>query len=206
MAATDLEDAQVQARLDWFLIQNAENARIKAKFRSELERMEIELMKYPVPAADAFAYFGSFLGGIPLFTLTLRALFESTGADSSSVGMIVLMFVVAAASSAFGYFSGKLVGPVTLRIEHFRWSTMLPLLPIVGFIWGAVAGAGGGLLAFGIGAIFGFFIGGFVGAISVPLFIVVHRLIRRGESIELKHFIPLSFGIVLILCAFILGI
>jgi hypothetical protein len=31
-------------------------------------------------------------------------------------------------------------------------------------------------------------------------------LIRSGDSIELKHFLPLSIGIVLMLCAFILSI
>jgi len=203
MAATDVEDVSTQVRLDWFLAQNAETARLRAAYRSDLEKMEAELMKYPIPAADAYAYFGSFLGGIPLFTLTLRSLFEDTNTDSSKVGLLVLMFVVAAASSAAGFVSGKVVGPIALKIERFRWSTMLPLLPVIGFIWGAVAGTAGGLLAFGIGAIFGFFIGGFLGTISVPLFVIVHRLMKRGESIELRHFLPLSFGIVLVLCAFI---
>jgi hypothetical protein len=205
MATTDLEDVRVEARLNWLLRANAEIASSKENYLSDMERMEADLMRYPIPAREAFAYFGSFLGGIPLFTVILRVLFSSPVADSGKFGLLFLMALVAAAASAVGYFSGKTLGPIVLKIERFRWSTMLPLLPLVGFIWGAIAGAGGGLIAFGVGAVFGIFVGGIVGALAVPFFIVIHRLLRRGDSIELKHFLPVSLGIVMVLCAFVLG-
>jgi len=207
MASTDLEDPQVQTRLDWFLARNAETARLKANYRSDLERNEVELMRSPVDARRAFACFGAMLGSVPLFTVILRILFERTSTFSGDdVGWLILAMLMTNAASITGYYTGRSVGPIVLKVELFRWSTMLPLLPLIGFLWGAVAGAGGGLVAFGFGAIPGFLIGGFVGALAVPVFIIVHRLIRSGDSIELKHFLPLSIGIVLILCAFILSI
>jgi hypothetical protein len=207
MASTDLEDTQVKTRLDWFLARNAETARLKANYRSEIERIEVELMRSPVNAQRSFACFGAMLGGVPLFTVILRVLFERTSTFSGNdIGWLILMMLMANAASITGYYTGKVVGPMALKVELFRWSTMLPLLPLIGFLWGAVAGAGGGLIAFGIGAIPGFLVGGLVGALTVPAFIIVHRLIRSGDSIELKHFLPLSIGIVLMLCAFILSI
>ena len=69
------------------------------------------------------------------------------------------------------------------------------------------------LVMFRVGGVFIFIIGGFMGSavgavaagLALPAFATVHRLLARGGLIEMKHFLPLALGIVLTLCAFIIG-
>ena len=83
---------------------------------------------------------------------------------------------------------------------------MLLTMPFIGFLWGASAGAAGGVVIFIFGALFGAVLGGIVGAAALPVFATLHRWLKKGEFIELKHFLPLAFGIVLTICGFILGL
>jgi hypothetical protein len=69
-----------------------------------------------------------------------------------------------------------------------------------------VTGAAGGIFIFIIGALFGAILAAMVGSIAVPAFTIFHRLLKRGEMIERKHFLPLAFGITFIITAFILGL
>jgi len=83
---------------------------------------------------------------------------------------------------------------------------MILLSPFIGILWGIMAGGAGGVIIFLVGAIFGAFIGGMVGGAALPLFLIFHRLLRKGEFIEQKHFLPIAFGITFTICSFILGL
>ena len=83
---------------------------------------------------------------------------------------------------------------------------MLPALALIGLLWGAVSGAAGGVIVFFFGAFFGAVLGGIVGSVALPLFTVFHRWLKKGESIELKHFLPVAFGVTFVICGFILGL
>lgn len=83
---------------------------------------------------------------------------------------------------------------------------MVLALPFIGLLWGGVAGAAGGIVVFIFGAFFGAILGGMVGSVALPLFTIFHRLLKKGESIERKHFLPLAFGITFIICGFIFGL
>jgi hypothetical protein len=69
-----------------------------------------------------------------------------------------------------------------------------------------MAGGAGGIIIFGVGAFFGAMVGSLVGSVALPFFSIFHRLLKRGDKIESKHFLPLAFGIAFIISAFFLGL
>jgi hypothetical protein len=196
-------DGQLTAqRLNALLAANAETARQKAMFRSDREKLEADLMKNPLPLNKTFSYFGLMLGAFPP-----AALFIRLALDTRIEGWVFgIMFIVNLISAVVGYFSGKLIAKAVREVEKYSWWTMLLLLPFIGLFWGMMAGGAGGVIIFIIGAFFGALIGGVVGSLALPVFTVFHRLLRRGEMIERKHFLPLAFGITLTICSFILGL
>ncbi len=64
----------------------------------------------------------------------------------------------------------------------------------------------GGTIIFVVGALVGALLGAIVGALALPIFTVFHRLLKRGDQIEEKHFLPLAFGTALAISAFVLGL
>jgi hypothetical protein len=171
-------------------------------YRSDREKLEAALMKNPLSLEQTFSYFGLLLGAFPP-----AALFIRMAIDARLEGWVFgVMFIINLISAVVGFFSGKVVGKLVRSAEQLNWLPMTLVLPLIGLLWGMVTGAAGGVIVFIIGAFFGALVGGTVGAAAVPVFTVFHRLVKRGESIELKHFLPLAFGVTFIICGFILGL
>lgn len=198
-------DSNDYERLNNLLKINAETARIKSEYKSEQEKFEVGLMKKPLSAEQAFSYFGFLIGSIPPISVLTKIVIDSSPYTDNS-GVITFGLVVTLITTIVGYFSGKKVGNIISKTEKLSWSKMILLTPLIGLIWGLVTGGAGGFIVFLIGAIFGGIIGGAVGFTILPVFTIFHRLLKKGEFIETAHFLPLAFGIVLTLCAFILGI
>jgi hypothetical protein len=195
----------VQERLDALLAANAEIARQKAMFKTEHEWLEAEAMYRPVATEKAFSYLGLMLGTLPPASLFIRFAIDSRVLQSDGAWFVIVLLFVNAASAAAGFFSGKFIGRAVRQIETFRWWTMLSTAPFLGLLWGMIAGGAGGLIIFLVGAFFGAFIGGAVGAVALPLFVVFHRILKRGDVIEYRQFLPVALGITLTICSFILG-
>lgn len=163
-------------------------------------------MKHPLSPQQTFAYFGFLLGAFPPAALFTRFVLEKKGLLGSEDVWILGVFAIANVISAIaGYFSGKMIGKITSEMETISWTKMLLTLPFFGILWGILAGGAGGVIFFVIGAIFGAIIGALVGSVALPLFTIFHRLLKRGDKIERKHFLPLAFGTSLVISAFILG-
>jgi hypothetical protein len=192
----------VQQRLDTLLALNAETARQKAMYRSDREKLAADLMKNPLSLEKTFSYFGLLLGAFPPAAIFIRFAIEGR-LDGWVFGV---MFIINLISAVVGFFSGKLVAKMVRMAESTSWSSMLLILPLIGLLWGAMSGAAGGIIVFVFGAFFGAILGGTVGSVALPLFTVFHRLLKKGESIELKHFLPVAFGVTFIICGFILGL
>ncbi len=142
------------------------------------------------------------LGAFPPAALFLRFAFEGK-VDGWVFGV---MFIINLISAVVGFFSGKIVAKIVRYIENNSWSVMLLALPFIGMLWGGVSGAAGGIVVFIFGAFFGAILGGMVGSVALPIFTIFHRLLKKGESIELKHFLPIAFGVTFVICGFILGL
>ena len=123
-------------------------------------------------------------------------------------GPLLFLFLLTAAgigTGVAGYTTGRFVPSLVERIWKFHVANRLALLSLTGFAWGAVSGAIGGLFLFIIGSVFAGIIGGLVGAVARPMLVGLRAPLRRGDFIELKHFLPIAFGITFSLCALVLG-
>lgn len=200
-------DAELtQKKLDWLLAANAETAREKSLFGTEREKIEAALMKNPLSIEQAFAYFGLLLGTFPPMAMFIRFFAEKgmfRGEDFWVVGILAIINLMTA---TVGYFSGRLIGKIVRDLENSSWSQMLLTLPFVGILWGIMAGGAGGIIIFVVGALFGAALGAAVGMVALPAFAVFHRSLKKGDQFDRKHFLPVGFGIVFIISAFILGL
>jgi len=197
---------EVQERPGALLEANAEIARQKAMFKTERERLEAEIMQRPINTEKAYSYLGLMLGTLPPASFFIRIAIDSRVLQSDGAWFIVVLLFVNAATAAAGFFSGKFIGRMARQVETYRWPAMLAVAPLVGILWGMIAGGAGGLIIFLVGAFFGAFIGAMVGPIALPVFAVFHRMLKRGDVIEYKLFLPLALGITLTVCSFILGL
>jgi len=199
------ENQLTDQRLNFLLELNAKTARAKTLYKSDREKVEAEMMRRPLNASKTFSYFGLMLGTFPPAAIFAKFLFESSFRKEEFwiLGFILAMNII---TSVAGYFSGKLIGRIVKESETHSWQMMILLMPFVGILWGIMAGGAGGAIVFLFGAFFGAAIGAMVGAAAIPVFAIFHRLLKKGEMIEFKHFLPLAFGIVFTICALILGL
>ncbi len=193
-------------RLNTLLALNAETEREKAMFADDKERQEAELMAHPISSEKAFSYFGALLGGLPPMAFMTRFALDGSGIRNDEMWIFGVFAIVNIISSVVGYFSGKLIAKMVRSLEQSSWFAMIIALPLVGILWGIMAGGAGGAVIFLIGAFFGAFLGGIVGGFALPVFTIFHRLLKKGDQIERKHFLPLAVGISLIVSAFIIGL
>ncbi len=163
-------------------------------------------MRHPLNADQTFSCFGLLLGTFPPAAIFIRFLTDSPDFLMENFWVLGVIFIINLITAVVGYFSGKLVGKMVRETETYSWWLMLLTLPFIGMFWGVMAGGAGGVIVFLFGALFGAMFGALVGGAALPVFAVFHRLLKKGESIERKHFMPLAFGVTVTICAFILGV
>lgn len=179
---------------------------MKTMFRSDQEKLEAEMMKNPLDFKKTYSYLGLMLGVFPPLAFFAKWFFESGAINRGEGFLIFLLLLVNVITAVVGYFSGKFIGRTMQESEKLSWTKMLFVSPFIGLLWGIMSGGAGGVFIFVIGAFFGAILGGIVGAVALPVFATFHRLMKKGEMIEMKHFLPLAFGTVLTICSFILGL
>lgn len=196
----------VYQRLNALLELNAKTARDKRLYKSEQEKLEAQLMYRPLDTNKTFSYFGLMLGTFPPAAIFIKFLFDSPNFRMENLWVIGVIFIINLITAVVGYFSGKLVGKMVRETETYSWWLMIMALPFIGMFWGVMAGGAGGVIVFLFGALFGAMFGAMVGGAALPVFAVLHRLLKKGDAIEYKHFMPLALGITFTVCAFILGV
>jgi hypothetical protein len=198
-------DYDITARMKWlkFEVERAEQPRPNVRRAREDEQM-LRLLN-PLPAREAFAWFGLFLGLFPPAAIFCRALFSMR--NESAIAVYAAFAVgMAAICCVVGRAMGKSLAHAAENVERRAWWQMLILPALLGVVWGLVTGAAGGALVFGIGAVFGAACAIPIGALAFTAFMLFHRLLARGGMIEERQFWPLAFGIPSIIAAAILGI
>ena len=165
------------------------------------------LMARPLSAQRAYELLGMLLGTLPPSIIFIRMF--GYGFQNWYGGSNALMFILCLAMNVVCCFVGRAVGSMLGRtmddMERWSWSKMLLMLPFIGATWGGIAGAAGGAVFFGFGAIFGFAFAIPVGMIAFTLFAPLHRLLARGGMIDARHFWPLACGVTMMISAMILG-
>src|SRR5690606_8425200 len=165
----------------------------------------------PEPAAPnsvdtehAMAFFGATLGFFGPLTLLLT-LFLLGGVTPISIVAAIFGSGVIFVTSITGWFSGKQVGRLVRKTEEVPLPFMIFVALMIGLYWGVFTGVVGGILILVYGAIWGGLVGGLAGALAVPPFILLHRYLKTGVRIERGKLLPITFGIIGSLCAFVLG-
>ena len=188
-------------RLAQLLKANSEIEKQKRMFRSDAERRDAEMMLRPMDVKQVLSGFGLLLGTLPPAAILAKMFMLSPGGARLPWIIPILIVLLNVTTAAVGYFSGKVAAILVEKVERASLSRIALLTPLIGFGWGAVCGAAGGVFMLIIGAFFGAFIGGFVGAVALPIFVFFHLLLKRGNLIDRRHFLPVAFGITLTICA-----
>jgi hypothetical protein len=186
--------------MSWLIHETDPDAR-RRRLVWEKEQGHALAMQRPLTTEQAYRWFGTFLGLLPPLALFDRALTEGHGHPGFwPVALCAAMNVVCCLVGRwFGGHLGRWAGNPRVRSR----ASFAFLVFIMAVAWSVVTGGLGGVLFFGIGAIFGAFIAGPVAFMGFPAFAILHRLISRGGMIEARHTWPLAFGIPLTIAAMI---
>lgn len=197
-------DTDTQTRLARLEAENLAFLKEQSLYKTAEERNEAMMMKSPLSTADAAKYFGAMLGMFPPFAVFCKLFLT----DLSFVKPETIFFIVAGTvlCTFTGWFAGKVCARAIASSELNNWNLMILCSPLIGILWGIIAGGLGGLIFFILGAIPGAVIAAMVGAAAFPAFMILHKMLKKGELIEEKHFFPISLGITLTITAFILGL
>ncbi len=199
-----LRDSNSHRRLKILLEANAMIARSRALYLTHDIQMQHSMLRRPLDHRRAFALLGLMLGTIPPASFFLL-IPVSSGFRHMETWLVALLCWVTMVTGVTGYLTGKKVGNLMADLTRRRISVAALLVPLLGFAWGAVCGAAGGIFIFVIGALFGAIIGGVVGAVALSVFTPLHRLLSVAGDIELRHFLPIAAGITVSIGALILG-
>lgn len=161
------------------------------------------LIRQPVNAESAFALLGLLLGTLPPAAIFFRlALPISRGSDGHIALIFVPMLVICA---ALGRLMGRRVGRSIGEFERGGWARLILFTIAAAFGWATVTGAAGGVLFFGVGALFGVFCALAVAAPAFVVFTTFHRLLARGGMIDARHLRPLAWAVAATAAALVLS-
>lgn len=153
----------------------------------------------------AYSQFGLFLGLFPTTAIFLQ-IFRDISSMQNSPLLAFLFILAIVGTSVAGVLTGGIAARAARAAFKHRATVAISILPLIGLVWGLVSGALGGIFIFGIGAFFGAVFGAVIGAAAVPVFAIIHNLLRRGDVIEKKQLLPVTIGIASTVSAVILGL
>ena len=161
------------------------------------------MMARPVSVERAFAFFGLLLGALPPAAIFFRLALPMSrnGGEGVALIFVPMLFICAALGRVMGRRVGRSIG----EYERGGWARLLLFTLAAAFGWAAVTGAAGGVLFFGVGALFGVFC---ALAVALPAFLVFttfHRLLARGGMIDARHLRPLAWAIAATAAALVLS-
>jgi hypothetical protein len=196
------QDLHIAQRLSWLGRELDPEVQRRRLLREKEENRALS-MRRPLTTEQAYRWFGTFLGLLPPFAMFERFLASTRGDDAFWVVVLcVEMNVVCCLVGRwFGGYLGRWAGDPRTR-TRLGFALVVFVMAVA---WSVVTGGLGGLLFFGIGAIFGVFCAAPVALAAFPVFAILHRLLSRGGMIEARHTWPLAFGIPLTIAALILS-
>jgi sorbitol-specific phosphotransferase system component IIBC len=196
---------RIPAGLDELIAANAATEKRRRVYPDPRHELEAATMSQPISADKAYQYFGMLLGSLGPWAIVMKIMFDIERGTPEEFWFVSMFAVAAFVTSTTGFLTGKLVARALDSIKNNRWSSYISISALIGIAWGAFSGGIGGVFILVIGGFIGSAIGAIAAGLALPAFASFHRLLSRGGYIELKHFLPLALGIVLTMCAFILG-
>lgn len=196
---TNTGSDELTARIDWL---RAEAARTEpaTRARREAEEVAFLMMRSPLSSPESFARFGTLLGLLP----PAAVLHKIIGYDLFPLNLVMITICCVVGRSA-GFYLSRQAQEETSDFRLPSWMRTLLAAVVLGFGWGVVTGAAGGVFFFGIGAFFGIFCAIPVGILGYAAFTSLHALFARNGFIEANRLWPLAFGVSGTIAALILG-
>jgi len=170
---------------------------------------KIMMMRRPLSVERAYGLFGLLLGTLPPAAIFYRMFGDEVARQGFQSLLFLLLLAMNIVCGLVGTFLGSRFNGMVSAIdaaEDHRRIRMIFLPPLIGMLWGAGTGWAGGLIFFGIGAIFGAVFAIPVGILAFALFMPLHRWLAHGGMIEASHLWPLACGVVMTITALILGL
>jgi hypothetical protein len=162
-----------------------------------------------VTTAEAYEWFGTFLGLFPPFAIFARILGaayrEADPFSDSFLLWSLLLLSMNAVCCFVGRKMGRAVGRKLGDPQAFPLPLVLLFSLMMAVVWGVVTGAAGGAVGFLVGAFFGVVCAVPIALAAFPVFALLHRALSRDGIIEERRLWPLVFGVPVTAAAMILS-
>lgn len=195
------QDIHIAQRLSWLRVELDPEVQRRRLAREKEERRALAMQR-PLTTEQAYRWFGTFLGLLPPFALFNRIF---TGADHGHFPWVALFVAMNVVCCLVGRWFSGLLGRWAGQQRARSRAGYAFVVFLMAVSWSVVTGGLGGLLFFGIGAIFGVFFAAPVAFAAFPVFAILHRVLSHGGMIEARHTWPLAFGIPLTIAAMIMS-
>jgi len=199
-------DYDVNARINWLKgeLARADETATRPARGDEDEAGTVALAPALTPA-EAYRWFGAFLGLFPPAAIFSNFLFSSAGREKMLVPVlfcVVMNAVCWLVGMKVGGAVGRLIGDPR---NHSRAGLVFKSV-LLAVAWAVATGGAGGAVFFGFGALFGAMFALPVALVAFPVFAALHRLHARGGMIEARSLWPLAYGVPGVVAALILSV
>lgn len=197
-APPDYNDA---GRLNWLRgeLARQETPRKVSRVAEEWRALRAVALGRSHTTAEAYAWFGTFLGLFPPLALFARILGLAPAGGSRPANDLLYWGLFFLAMSAICCLVGRKMGRVVGRNVGDPRARSLPALLFCAFFlaiaWGVTTGAAGGAVCFLVGALFGVMCAVPVALAAFPVFALLHRALSRDGIIESRRLWPLAYGV-----------
>jgi hypothetical protein len=204
-------DYNIAGRLDWLRgeLARQEGARKAPTVADEGRALRAVALGNSVPAAEAYAWFGTFLGLFPPCAIFARILGGFYVREVPYTNGFFLWCLLLLSMNAVCCYVGRRMGRAVGRKLGDPRAFSAPLLLLFSLMmavaWGVVTGAAGGAVGFVVGAVFGVMCALPVALAAFPVFALLHRALARDGMIEERRLWPLAWGVPLTVTALILS-
>jgi hypothetical protein len=207
----EVRDYNIAGRLSWL---SGELARQEAPRKAQTVADEWRALRAvalggALTTAEAYAWFGTFLGLFPpfaIFARILRAAYDGRTPFTKDFLLWSLLFLSMNAVCCYvGRRMGRVVGRRLGDPRAFSPPVILLFSVMMAVVWGVTTGAAGGAVGFLVGAVFGVMCALPVALAAFPVFALLHRALSRDGMIEERRLWPLAWGVPLIVTATILS-
>jgi hypothetical protein len=173
--------------------------------RREAEEAATMMLRRPVNVAEAYGWFGLFLGLFPPAAIFSRLFLGEITSSGFEWGWLALVIFMNAVCAVVGRKTALFIAAQLGQPREQPWPLLCAVSLLAALVWGVVTGGAGGLVFFGFGAFFGALYAVAVALVAFPAFALLHRLLSRGGMIDEHTLWPLAFGLPAVVAAAILG-
>ena len=204
-------DYNIAGRLSWLSgeLARQEAPRGAARVSDEWRALRAVALGGALTTAEAYEWFGTFLGLFPPFAIFARILGAAYRENDPFGNGFLLWSLLFLSMNAVCCLVGRKMGRAAGKNIGDPRARSLPALLFVSLFlavaWGVVTGAAGGAVGFLVGAFFGVLCAVPIALAAFPVFALLHRALSRDGIIEERRLWPLVFGVPVTAAAVILS-